>query len=298
MSKMSEHQHSLNGGESARLAQKHEHLYQKSLEELYDELAALNDRVADGDVDLDLIDAYLDAINTKESLPFSNLDPEESFATFSEKHALLFDENTTTAPKTPRRIHSLPRKISVAILAAAIGCSAIASASGFDIFGAVAKWSKDIFSFSVIDSTSNEPPSESSTQDHALETASIQATLDALQIEEKVVPLWIPESFKLTESRVKHMEKYTKIHSTFLSDTQEFTFTIWYYTTVEDATAATIEKAENPVESYTVKNIPHYIFTNIDVQSAVWLNNTTLCLISGDLSEEEIKAMIDSIYER
>lgn len=297
MSKMSEHQHSLNGGESTRLAQKYEHLYHKSPEELYDELAALNDRVADGDVDLDLIDAYLNAINSKETLPFNDLDPVESFSAFNEKHSLLFEEPAIIVPQPSRRIHSLPRKIAVAILAAAIGCSAIASASGFDIFGAVAKWSKDIFSFYIIDSTSNEPP-KSSTQDLALETTSIQATLDALQIEENVVPLWIPRSFKLTESRVKHMENYTKIHSTFLFDTQEFTFTIWYYTTVEDATAATIEKAGNPVESYTVKNIPHYIFTNMDVQSAVWLNNTTLCLISGDLSEEEIKAMIDSIYER
>jgi hypothetical protein len=295
---MSEHQHSLNGGESTRSAQKHEHLYLKSLEELYDELAALNDQVADGDIDLDLIDAYLDAINTKETLPFNSLDPEESFAIFSEKHALLFDENTTTAPKASRRIHSLPRKIAVAILAAVLGCSAIASASGFDIFGAVAQWTKDFFSFgssaSIADVSDKHSP-----QDLNTEYASIQEALDELAINEEIVPHWLPGGFKLNDIETSIMQNSTKIRATFeCDDGRNFRFTIRHFATVEDALKANVEKTEENVEAYTVNNIPHYILSNTQNQKATWLNNSTLAIISGDLSEEEIKTMIDSIYER
>lgn len=297
MSKMSEHQHGLNGGESTRSAQKHEHLYQKSLEELYDELAALNDRVADGDVDLDLIDAYLDAINTKESLPFSNLDPEESFATFSEKHALLFDENTTTAPKISRHIHSLPRKIAIAILAAILGCSAIASANGFDIFGAVAQWTKDFFSFEI--GATTESSSGQSPQDFNSEYASVQEALNELAIQEAIVPTWLPDGFRLEAIETSVMQNSTKIRATFKGDDdRKFRFTIRHFSTVEDASKADIEKNEDNVEAYTVDGIPHYILSNTENKKVTWLNNSTLSIISGDLSEEELKIMINSIYER
>lgn len=294
MSKMSEHQHSLNGGESNRLAQKHEHLYQKSLEELYDELAALNDAVAGGDVDLELIDAYLDAINIKEALPFNDLEPEASFAVFSEKHALLFDENT--APQTSRRIHSLPRKIAVAILAAALGCSAIVSASGFDIFGAAAQWTKDFFSFETgtADASDTQTP-----QDLNSEYASVQDALNELAIQEKIVPSWLPEGFKLDNIETSVMQNSTKIRATFkCGNDRKFRFTIRHFATAEDALKADVEKTEKNVEAYTIEGISHYILSNTQNQKVTWLNNSTLAIISGDLSEEEIKTMIDSIYER
>ena len=92
--KMSEYQRSLIGEEVDRSTQKYAHLYEKSIEDLHDELAALNEAVANGTVELDLIDAYLDAISKKEQLPFDDFDSAEAYAVFSEKHAFLFEENS------------------------------------------------------------------------------------------------------------------------------------------------------------------------------------------------------------
>ena len=45
------------------------------------------------------------------------------------------------------------------------------------------------------------------------------------------------------------------------------------------------------------QNICHYIAKNIDTYNAVWLNGNVECFIQGNLSEDDIKMMIDSIYE-
>lgn len=45
------------------------------------------------------------------------------------------------------------------------------------------------------------------------------------------------------------------------------------------------------------QNICHYIAKNIDTYIAVWLNGNVECFIQGNLSEDDIKMMIDSIYE-
>ena len=113
---------------------------------------------------------------------------------------------------------------------------------------------------------------------------------------EKVIPSWIPDAYTLEESSIKHMQRYTKIRATFVNDTKEFTFTIRAYSAIEDASNVIIEKSDEPVEVYVVNDIPHYIFSNLDIRNASWINNTVHCLISGDVSEEEIKTMIDSIY--
>ena len=45
------------------------------------------------------------------------------------------------------------------------------------------------------------------------------------------------------------------------------------------------------------QNICHYIAKNIDTYTAAWLNGNVECFIQGNLSEDDIKMMIDSIYE-
>lgn len=45
------------------------------------------------------------------------------------------------------------------------------------------------------------------------------------------------------------------------------------------------------------QNICHCIAKNIDTYIAVWLNGNVECFIQGNLSEDDIKMMIDSIYE-
>ena len=56
-----------------------------------------------------------------------------------------------------------------------------------------------------------------------------------------------------------------------------------------------IEINEDLIETYESSGIEYYIFTNMDQKQAVWLKDSYECYISGDLTIEQIKTMIDSI---
>ena len=57
------------------------------------------------------------------------------------------------------------------------------------------------------------------------------------------------------------------------------------------------EVESEPIEIYSHKGIDYYIFKNADQLRAIWLVDSNECLISGDLSIDEIKKMIDSIQK-
>lgn len=281
----------LDGGTGTGLTQKYEHLRDKSEDELLDAFVDDIFSAPDTEIDLERFDAYLDALDEKDPLPFE-IDEEKMFAAFKEKHALLFEDAGETS-RPAHRNHGLPRKIAAVVLAAVLCGSVCVQASGFDIFGAIARWTQDIFSFQLAGSEREHAPAVLSA-----EYTSIQEAVDALAIKEKVVPTRYPEGYELTYIYTKVLENSAKIRATFKNGDKEFCFSIRHFDTTEDAAKADVEKDDESVELYTVEDITHYIFSNVEVTKVTWINNSTVCSLSGTLSTEEIKFMIDSIYER
>lgn len=281
----------LDGGTGTGLTQKYEHLRDKSEDELLDAFVDDIFSAPDTEIDLERFDAYLDALDEKDPLPFE-IDEEKMFAAFKEKHALLFEDAGETS-RPAHRNHGLPRKIAAVVLAAVLCGSVCVQASGFDIFGAIARWTQDIFSFQLAGSEWEHAPAVLSS-----EYTSIQEAVDALSIKEKVVPTRYPEGYELDSVKTTIMDKWTKIRAVFVDGEKEFSFVIRHFDTVEDAPKANAEKDGEDVELYMVNNITHYILGNMETSTATWINNTTVCVINGYLSEGDIKMMIDSIYER
>lgn len=58
-----------------------------------------------------------------------------------------------------------------------------------------------------------------------------------------------------------------------------------------------MEKNEGDITSYVKSGIEHCIMNNSDVLVATWFTGTLECFIGGEVSETEMKIMIDSIYE-
>ncbi|BAK99243.1 hypothetical protein OBV_20450 [Oscillibacter valericigenes Sjm18-20] len=57
------------------------------------------------------------------------------------------------------------------------------------------------------------------------------------------------------------------------------------------------EKDNSQVTVYTAGEIDHYIMENNDVLTATWFADNLECSIMGEISESEMGAMINSIYE-
>ena len=60
---------------------------------------------------------------------------------------------------------------------------------------------------------------------------------------------------------------------------------------------ATYQKDASLKLTYSAGGIDHYIMENYDNLSVSWVNGTVEGHIQGDLTLEEMKAMLDSIYE-
>lgn len=83
----------------------------------------------------------------------------------------------------------------------------------------------------------------------------------------------------------------------FSSSQGGFSINVTVYDSLAQAGTSIYEKNNGPVEKYYSHNICHYIAKNIDTYIAVWFNGNVECFIQGNLSEDDIKMMIDSIYE-
>lgn len=62
-----------------------------------------------------------------------------------------------------------------------------------------------------------------------------------------------------------------------------------------DSDPQQIEQSDSLVETYESGGITYYIFSDYNQLRAVWIRENYECYISGELTTEEIKEMIDSI---
>ena len=56
-----------------------------------------------------------------------------------------------------------------------------------------------------------------------------------------------------------------------------------------------IEKSEDLIEIYSADGVDYYIFSNNDTLQTAWVVGEFECIIGGQITMEEMKAIIDSI---
>lgn len=196
-----------------------------------------------------------------------------------------------------RSMSTLSRVASIAIMVLVLGFAGmgVAQAAGYDVFGAVATWTDDIFSFrSQGGNLSTAVPPELS--DGEVAYSSLQEALDAYSVTVPLAPKWIPEEYSFVEAVVNNVEDEIAIFATYMSDENVIDVTIMKHTT---DSFATVEKDAGTPETYRAGGINHYIFENLGYTEASWINEEYECLLSGnDLSVNQLKKIIDSIYRR
>ena len=166
-----------------------------------------------------------------------------------------------------------------------ITTSALTLEEVWDIF---ARWAKETFSFVSGESTEISEPSP--------EDEDTYTSLQELLLEEKrdptIVPTWIPDRFEL-ETLEKVTTPMRELYTAqYIDGSQQLLIQITTHLS-EDIRNNEIET--DSVEIYSHDGIDYYIFKNVDQLRAIWLVDSYECLISGDVSIDELKMMIDSI---
>lgn len=157
-----------------------------------------------------------------------------------------------------------------------------------EVWNVVARWAKETFSFVSGENVDISDPSP----DDQEEYSSLQEMLRAEKRDDSIVPTWIPEGFALArieKDSTPLQETYT---ATYLDRDKELSIQVrtHLYSDIQNG-----EIENDPIEIHPHGGIDFFIFQNLDQLFVTWMVESYECIISGDVSIDEAKIMIDSI---
>lgn len=187
----------------------------------------------------------------------------------------------------------------VAVAAILMAFLAVAQASGFDVLGALGRWTEENFHFTTSDNGS-AASSSSTVSGTAQSSAYYQAIASALTecgITEELAPTWYPDGFESEEPSISSNGTGDMVYCPFFNETDLFfDIIVFRYNSPSYLENASFEKDGNLVEEYTSNGRTFYILSNIDSITATWSDASSLIMaISGNLSKDEIISIIDSL---
>ncbi len=189
----------------------------------------------------------------------------------------------------PNRISRTVAAVLVAVLIVTLGTSVTAEALHIDIWGKLATWTKEIFQFADMQegTMATEPERENN-----LELKTLHDALVKENVTEKLVPTWMPEGYKSKDLKVMGSPRVLNISAVYEKDGSELVIKICQTIGVQ---APQVEKNDDFLELYVVDGVEYYIFSNTETLNAAWSIGEFECIITGKITLEEMKKMIDSI---
>ena len=227
------------------------------------------------------------------------------YPTEDEDEDLVDDKEETPAPKQRTKIIHLSHTLKVASIAAIVvicifGLMLGVQAAGFDIFGAIGRWTDETFHFVTSpvgaaqgDTNTGKP----TTQRNSEYNTTLQNALDECEITEKLAPTWYPEEFEMFEPKISSTDLNDKISCNFSGPEEKFfRIQVLRYHSKSELDFHTFEKDDSNIRMHNAKERTFYIISNLDTITATWSDGNLLVLsITGNLSEDDIEGMIDSI---
>ena len=208
----------------------------------------------------------------------------EAFESFKQ-HYMPETENNSVPVKTksglPRWVRSLTA--AAAVLAILLAGSVTAKAFGFNVWKTVVQWTQETFHFGEWGNTDVN----SNLQFHSLQEA-----LEEGNTPSWLVPTLIPGGFDLADITVKQTPQKKTYKAKYKNGEQYFVITVQDYLKTDPVY---VEQNEGLIEEYEVSGIIYHIFADVDLTKAKWIYDSYECSISGNITIEDLKMMIDSI---
>ena len=157
-----------------------------------------------------------------------------------------------------------------------------------ELWDVVARWAKETFSFVSGDIGHFSEPSPT----YDGEYSSLQDVLRANNRDTSLVPTWIPDGYELdsvekviSPEQELYLAHYISSEGYFILRTQTFI----------SKKPQNIEIGDDVTEKYSIGSIDYYIFSNENQLQVIWSNAEVEYSISGDISVDIAKEMINSI---
>ena len=268
---------------------------EKSNLQLLNEVEAMLSVPAE-EMDTDRIEEYLSLLQKKAPVT-EHYDPEEKWAKLEESHPLIFEEEPNScksdlaAEARNRHGNRTRRSFSRVFRAAAIAAAAAfcfiitASAMGFQPVQAVLRWAEGIIHTNP--SGIMELPDDDPSEYHSLYEA-----LAANGISTEGLPTWVPRDYAVSAIAVKLSDGVLKCSAIYDSTRGGLVIRVIEHTMALSTEAKELDSVGSV---YTHNQTEYYILMDDGVTKAGWQDGMLSYVISGQISEDEIKEMIDSI---
>ena len=161
-----------------------------------------------------------------------------------------------------------------------IGVTLTAGAMGYDLWGWIPVWNAEEIHF------------VRETQDPTT-VSTISVALQKLSIDEELFPKWLPDGFVLTESRIEAKPLF--LHEYYVDNNdRHISITIL---PIDGLGGSVYQKTDASPMEYKIGTITHYIVSNSNEITDIWYTDDFAAVVMGNITMEEMKKLIDSIYE-
>lgn len=189
----------------------------------------------------------------------------------------------------------------IAAVAAAllVALTATAYAMGYDLWGAIARWGKDTFTF-ISESAPTETENTSiSVPTNSIKYDSLQDALDAYGITTPLAPTEIPEEFVLDEVVVVEtsMNNTVSFQALYNSSDKYLSIYINMFNDAGNINHSTWEKDDSYTGKFEISGIMHYLLQNDENPLIVWQSGPFECHVWGSLSTDDLVNIVESVYK-
>lgn len=281
-----------------------ERLSKLTASQLADDMERALDFMSDETYDDAVIDAYLEALDRVAPMP-EYPDAATTYAEFRDKIRSISEELAPAkSPAVPsrgiRRGRQLLRTVLVAavLVACLFSGMVVAQASGLDVFGAIARWTADAFSFGDVSTLAASDIEEQLFYTEPDKTVPEEYKELQTELKHRGFPLYfpeIPEGFELVDNflYVSEQDGGLNYSNCYLRESDMIGLAVNQNIETPEKI---YEKDDSPVEEYLYNGVMHYLFTNLDNQVAVWIVGYLEYSISTTLSKDELKELVQSVY--
>lgn len=275
---------------------KYAYLEQLTTEEL-DELLRLEFNANEEDADPELVLAIMEVIAEREPEDIPPIDPEETWKTFQARNLTKPSEQTTEDTNTkqeetvveyqpPHRRKRWFASVVAAACAVFVFCAPVAH--GSTILETMTNWKQSTFSL----------PNQQETG-----TVAVLTNPDYLKVVEAVkdaagtalLPNWYPDGTTVDRVEDHSRDSVLGYYISFSKAEEEFSLFIIAYDTKSSMSSIHEKNETSGTIQYTSGGMPYYLMENLERTVAVWQGKTAEYSLSGALTKEEIKHMINSI---
>ena len=208
----------------------------------------------------------------------------EAYESFKQNYMPETDNNNIPVKSKngcPRWIRSLTA--AAAVLAILLVGSVTAKAFGFNIWKTVIQWTQETFHFGQ---WGNSDPNSNLSYD------SLQDALEEGNVPAWLVPTWFPSGYELSEVKFEQTPLKKKYTAKYINGEDILRITVQDYS---DKSPVYVEQSEGLIEQYEASGTTYYLLENNEHTQAVWIVDSYECCITGRVTIDELKTMINSI---